>query len=149
MDWVGSPCSLGDSKESSPAPQFQSINSLVLSFLYIPTLTFIHDHWKNHSFDWTDLCWQRVRQRHTEGKGFTILRPKYSWFKQAGLSWEILKSGYFHMTYSPLYQDRMTSSYKSMSFGDFSGNPAVKTLHFHPRGPRFNAPRGPQILLAT
>ena len=37
--------------ESSPAPQFKSINSLVLSFLYSPTLTSIHDHWKNHSFD--------------------------------------------------------------------------------------------------
>ena len=36
---------------SSPAPQFESINSLVLSFLYSPTLTAIHDHWKNHSLD--------------------------------------------------------------------------------------------------
>ena len=33
-------------------------NSLALSFLYSPTLTSIHDHWKNHSFDWTDHCWQ-------------------------------------------------------------------------------------------
>ena len=32
-------------------PQFKSINSSVLSFLYSPTLTSIHDHWKNHSFD--------------------------------------------------------------------------------------------------
>ena len=30
---------------------FKSINSLVLSFLYAPTLTSIHDYWKNHSFD--------------------------------------------------------------------------------------------------
>ena len=29
----------------------QSINSSVLSFLYGPTLTSIHDYWKNHSFD--------------------------------------------------------------------------------------------------
>ena len=36
----------------------QSISSLVLSFLYSPTLTSIHDYWKNHSFDSTDLCWQ-------------------------------------------------------------------------------------------
>ena len=41
----------------SPSPpafnlsQFKSINSLVLSFLYSPTLTSIHDYWKNHSFD--------------------------------------------------------------------------------------------------
>ena len=36
---------------SSSAPQFKSISSLVLSFLYGPTLTSIHDYWKNHSFD--------------------------------------------------------------------------------------------------
>ena len=36
----------------------KSINSSVLSFLYDPTLIFIHDYWKNHSFDWTDLCWK-------------------------------------------------------------------------------------------
>ena len=35
-----------DSQESSPTPQFKSINSLALSFLYSPTLTSIHDHWK-------------------------------------------------------------------------------------------------------
>ena len=35
----------------SPTPQFKSINSSVLSFLYSPILTFIHDHWKNHSLD--------------------------------------------------------------------------------------------------
>ena len=39
-----------DSQESSPTPQFKSINSSVLSLLYSPTLTSIHDHWKNHSF---------------------------------------------------------------------------------------------------
>ena len=48
---VGSPFSPRDSQESSPTPQFKSINSLVLSFLYSPILTSIHDHWKNHSFD--------------------------------------------------------------------------------------------------
>ena len=48
---VGSPCSPRNSKESSPTPQFKSINSSVLSFLYSPTLTSIHDHWKNHSLD--------------------------------------------------------------------------------------------------
>ena len=45
-------------QESSPTPQFKSVNSLVLSFLYSPTLTSIHDHRKNHSFDKMDLCWQ-------------------------------------------------------------------------------------------
>ena len=36
----------------------QSINFSTLSFLHSPTLTSIHDHWKNHSLDQTDLCWQ-------------------------------------------------------------------------------------------
>ena len=40
-----------DFQESSTTPQFQSIDSLVLIFLYSPTLTSIHDHWKTHSFD--------------------------------------------------------------------------------------------------
>ena len=48
---VGSPCSPRDSQESCPTPQFKSINSSALSFLHSPTLTCIHDHWKNHSLD--------------------------------------------------------------------------------------------------
>ena len=48
---VGSPCSPRDSQESSPTPQFKSINSLALSLLHSPTLTSIHDHWKNYSLD--------------------------------------------------------------------------------------------------
>ena len=48
---VGSPCSPRDSQESSPAPEFKSINSSGLSFLYSATLTSIHDYCKNHSFD--------------------------------------------------------------------------------------------------
>ena len=40
-----------DSQESSPTPQFKSINSLALSFLHSPTLTSIHDHRKKHSLD--------------------------------------------------------------------------------------------------
>ena len=38
-------------RRSSPTPQFKSINSSVLSFLYHPTLISIHDHWNNHSLD--------------------------------------------------------------------------------------------------
>ena len=48
---VGSPCSPRDSQESSPTPQFKTINSLVFCFLCSPTLTSIHDHWKNHCLD--------------------------------------------------------------------------------------------------
>ena len=48
---VGSPCNPRDSQESSPTPQFKSINSSALSFLHSPTLASIHDHWKSHSLD--------------------------------------------------------------------------------------------------
>ena len=47
------------SPRTSPTPQFETINSLALSFLYDPTLTFVHDYWKNHSFNYTVLCQQR------------------------------------------------------------------------------------------
>ena len=46
--------------ESSPAPQFKSINSSVLCLLDGPTLTSIHGYWKDHSPDDMDLCWQSV-----------------------------------------------------------------------------------------
>ena len=45
-----------DSQESSPAPQFESINPLVLSLLYGPSLTSMYDYWKNHPPDYMDLC---------------------------------------------------------------------------------------------
>ena len=48
----------GTFKESSPAPQFKSINSSVLSLLYGPFLTSVHDYWKSRSFDFMDLCLQ-------------------------------------------------------------------------------------------
>ena len=51
IDWFDPPCSPRDSQESSPTPQFKSINSSALTFLYSPTCTSIHDYWKNHSFD--------------------------------------------------------------------------------------------------
>ena len=52
QDWfpsglmVWSLCSPRDSQESSPTPQFKSINSSMLSLLHSPTLTSIHDYWK-------------------------------------------------------------------------------------------------------
>ena len=58
MDWLDLLAVQGDSQESSPTPQFKSINSSVLSLLHSPTLTSIHDHRKNHSLDWMNLCWQ-------------------------------------------------------------------------------------------
>ena len=50
IDWLDL-CSPRDPQESSPTLQFKSTISLSLSFLYSPTLTSIHDHWKNHSLD--------------------------------------------------------------------------------------------------
>ena len=50
MNWLD-PCRPRDSEESSPTPQFKSINSSALSFLHSPNLTSIHDYWKNHSLD--------------------------------------------------------------------------------------------------
>ena len=53
-----SACCPRDPPEFSPASQFKSINSSALSLLYVPTLTSIHNNWKNDSFDYIDLCRQ-------------------------------------------------------------------------------------------
>ena len=50
MDWLNLIAVQGK-LESSPTPQFKSINSSVLSFLYSPSLTTIYDYWKNRSLD--------------------------------------------------------------------------------------------------
>ena len=50
MDWLEI-LEVQGSQESSTTPQFKSINSSTLSFLYSPTLKSIHDYWKNHSLD--------------------------------------------------------------------------------------------------
>ena len=55
---VWSPYSPRDSQESSPAPQFESINYSAISLLNGLTLTAVYDYWKNHSFDCTNLCQQ-------------------------------------------------------------------------------------------
>ena len=46
IDWFDLYAIQGTVKESSPAPQFESINSSALSLLYGPTLTSVHDYWK-------------------------------------------------------------------------------------------------------
>ena len=46
----------GTLKSLSPTLHYKHINSLVIIFLHSPTLISIHDYWKNHSLDWTDLC---------------------------------------------------------------------------------------------
>ena len=53
IDWIDL-LAVEGTQESSPAPQspqFENINSLVLSLLYSPTLTSVHDYWKNHSLN--------------------------------------------------------------------------------------------------
>ena len=57
MDWLDL-LAVKEKSESSPTPQFKSVNLSVLSLLHSQTLTSIHDHWKNHSLDQMDLCWQ-------------------------------------------------------------------------------------------
>ena len=57
IDWFDLLAVQGTLK-SPPTPQFKSINSSVLSFLYGPILPSICDHLKNHSFDYMDVCQQ-------------------------------------------------------------------------------------------
>ena len=54
-DWS---CSPRVSEESSPAPQFEGINSSALSLFYCPAVTSTHDYWKNHSFDYMNIFGQ-------------------------------------------------------------------------------------------
>ena len=58
IDWFDLLAVPGTLQESSPAPQFISINSLALSLLCGPALTSVHECWKNRNFDCVDLCWQ-------------------------------------------------------------------------------------------
>ena len=47
-----------DSHESSPAPQFKSINFLAPCLPCGPAPTSLHDYWENHGFDYMDVCQQ-------------------------------------------------------------------------------------------
>ena len=59
LGWTGRIClSPRNSQESSLTPQFKSIISSMLSFLYSPILTSIHHYWKHHSFYRMDIYWQ-------------------------------------------------------------------------------------------
>ena len=49
IDWFDLLAVHGTLKHSSPTPQLKVIKSLVLSLVYAPALTCIHDYWKNHS----------------------------------------------------------------------------------------------------
>ena len=59
LDWFDLLAVQGlDSQKPSPTPQFKSVSSSALRFLYSLTLRSIHDYWKNHSFDCMHLCQQ-------------------------------------------------------------------------------------------
>ena len=59
LDWlVWSPWCPRDSQESSPVPQIEGISSLMLSSLYGPAVTTMHDCWEDHTLDYMDLCRQ-------------------------------------------------------------------------------------------
>ena len=77
-----------NSQESSPTPQFKSINSLALSLLYGLTLTSIHDYWKNCSFDYMDLCQQIMSMLFNRLSRFVIAFLPMS--KHLLISWLLL-----------------------------------------------------------
>ena len=81
---VGSPCSPMDSQESSPTPQFKSINSSALSFLHSPALTSIYDHGKNHltkkkcesQYQWKLWSLPTNTFRHIKFRTYVVEVPK-------------------------------------------------------------------------
>ena len=60
MDWLDLPAVQGTLKSLLQHHSSKGSIFLALSFLYNPTLTSTHDHWKNHSLDQMDLCWQSL-----------------------------------------------------------------------------------------
>ena len=56
LDWVDILAVQGSLESLLQHHTFKSLNFLVLSFLYSPTLTSICDYWKNHSFDYMHFC---------------------------------------------------------------------------------------------
>ena len=70
IDWLHL-LAVQENHKSSPTPQFKSINLSALSFLYSPTLTSIHDYWKNHSLN-------RHQSHYFVGKVMSMLFNKLS-----------------------------------------------------------------------
>ena len=58
IDWIDLLAVQGILKSLLQLPRFENISSSALSLLYGPTLVSVHDYWKNHNFDYMDLCWQ-------------------------------------------------------------------------------------------
>ena len=131
MDWLDLLAVQG-TQESSPTPQFKSI-----IFLYSPTLTYIHDYWKNHSFDWwtftgkvTSLLLNMLsrlvitflsRSKHLliswlQSLSVVILEPKK-------LKSDTVSTSISHEVMGP---DAMIFTFWMLSF-----KPAIYTLFFH------------------
>ena len=81
IDWFDLFENPRDSPESSPTPQFKSINSSVLSFLYCPTLTSIHDPWKNPAFNLSQPqgLFEWVSSSHQVAKVLEFQYPSFQW----------------------------------------------------------------------
>ena len=57
IDWLDLLAAQGTLKSLLQHHSLEASFFLVLTFLYSSTLTSIHDHWKNNSLDYADLCW--------------------------------------------------------------------------------------------
>ena len=75
MDWLDLLAVQG-TPESSPTPQFKRINSSVLSFLYSPTLIFIHVYWKVNQMLWQWDSGGKKKKKTTVLYGFPWIHPK-------------------------------------------------------------------------
>ena len=75
-DFLQSPCSPRDSQEYSPTPQFKSINSSLLSCLYSPNLTSVHDWCKTVSLTrWNCACKAMSLLLNMLSRQFTAFHP--------------------------------------------------------------------------
>ena len=74
IDWFDLLDVQGTLQGSSPVPQFKSINSSAVSLPYGPTLTSVHNYWKIHSCEYTDLCQQMFTHKF-HWKGVEIYFP--------------------------------------------------------------------------
>ena len=86
---VWSLCCTRDFQEASPAPQFETINSSVLSLLYGSALTYVHDYQKNHSFEPVPTSWAgeegkvdcKSKSPHDHGGALVAMRHFHEVFR--------------------------------------------------------------------
>ena len=130
-----------DSQESSPTPQFKSINSLALSFLYSPTLTSIHDYRKTIALTkWTfvgkvmsllfNVLSRLVTTFFSRSKHLLI-----SWLQlSSAVIFESRKINSLSFHYFPLYlpwSDGTRCHDHSFLNDEFSANFFILLFHFH------------------